>query len=103
MQPVTMTRVIGGKRYRTETATLLASDAWWDGSNQERHGRNTFLYRTPHGAYFALHRTMWEREHDTIEPLDDVQALDIYEEMAAHDMAEVPVEEAFPGLVVEEA
>jgi hypothetical protein len=29
MQPVTMTRVIGGKRYSTATATLLASDAYW--------------------------------------------------------------------------
>jgi hypothetical protein len=103
MQPVTMTRVIGGKRYSTATATLLASDAYWDGNNYERHGRNTFLYRTPKGAYFALYRTQWQGEHDTIEPLDDVQALDVYEGMAAHDMAEVPVEVAFPDLVVEEA
>ncbi len=103
MHPVKMTRVIGGKRYSTATATLLASDAYWDGNNHERHGRNTFLYRTPRGAYFALHRSMWQGEHDRIEPLDEVEALALYEDMAANDMAEVSVEEAFPDLVVEEA
>ena len=69
MQPTSMTRIIEGKRYSTDTATLLASDAYWDGNNFERHGRNTFLYRTRKGGYFALHRTCWQGEHDTIQPL----------------------------------
>ena len=35
-----MVRVVNGLRYSTETATVLASDVYWDGSNHERHGRN---------------------------------------------------------------
>jgi len=98
-----MVRIIDGKRYSTETATLLASDAYWDGHNHERRGRNTFLYRTPRGRYFALHRTMWQGESDSIEPLDEAEALGLYESMAAHDMAEVSIEEAFPGVTIEDA
>ena len=41
-----MTAVIGGKRYNTQTATVIASDEYWDGSNYERRGTNTHLYRT---------------------------------------------------------
>lgn len=103
MKPVSMTRVIAGKRYSTDTATLLASDAYWDGSNFERQGRNTFLYRTPKGAYFALYRTCWQGEHDTIQPLTPEEAQEIYEGMEAHDMAEVPYEAAFPDARVEDA
>jgi len=47
MKPGSMTKVIDRKRYSTDTATLIASDAYWDGSNFERHGRNAWLWRTP--------------------------------------------------------
>jgi hypothetical protein len=103
MRPVKMTRIIDGKRYSTETATLLASDAWWDGHNHERGGRNSYLYRTPRGRYFCLHLTMWQGEHHTIEPVDEAEARELYERMAARDMAEVSFEQAFPNVVVEEA
>jgi len=43
--------VIGGKRYNTATAKLIASDAYWDGHNWERRGRNTFMLRTKKGNY----------------------------------------------------
>lgn len=56
MKPLPMEAIIGGKRYRTETATLIASDAYWDGHNWERAGTNTFLFRTARGNYFAQHR-----------------------------------------------
>jgi len=50
MKPDSFNEVIGGKRYRTAASTLIASDAYFDGSNWERHGRNTFLYRTKNGG-----------------------------------------------------
>jgi hypothetical protein len=103
MKPVKLTRVVDGKRYSTETATLLASDAYWDGHNHERHGRNCYLYRTPRGRYFCLHLTMWQGEHDRIEPVSEAEALELYESMAAHDMADVAFEVAFPGVVIEDA
>jgi len=36
-----MRQVVNGKVYDTEKARLVASDRYWDGSNWERHGRNT--------------------------------------------------------------
>jgi len=41
--PEQFTRIIGRKRYSVQKATLIASDAYWDGHNFERSGRNTFL------------------------------------------------------------
>jgi hypothetical protein len=95
-----MNEVIGGKRYRTETAELIASDAYWDGHNWERQGRNTFLLKTPKGNYFAQHQTCWQGEHDYIEPLRRKEAIDLYESLQEK---EVDFEEAFPGVVIEEA
>ena len=95
-----MNEVIGGKRYRTETATLIASDAYWDGHNYERRGRNTFLFKTPKGNYFAQHQTQWQGENDRIEPLDQAEAVSLYESLQEK---EVVFEIAFPGVTVEDA
>ena len=92
--------IIGRVRYRVADATLLADDEFWDGSNMERHGRNTFLYRTPRGRYFAVHLTMWQGERDYIEPLDETEAYQLYESLPEKS---VEVEEAFPNVVVEPA
>lgn len=100
MNLVNMEAIIGRKRYRTETATLLAHDNYWDGHNFDRHGRNIFLLRTPNGEYFAQHQTMWEGERDHIEPLSKEEAMELYEALPEH---EVEFEEAFPGELVEEA
>ncbi|NPV70422.1 MAG: hypothetical protein HPY55_07245 [Firmicutes bacterium] len=100
MKPAEMTAVIGRKRYSTETATLIASNAYWDGHNWERHGRNTFLYRTPSGNYFAQYRTCWEGERDRLEPLSLDDAVLLYEQLPEK---EVPFEEAFPAIKVEDA
>ena len=69
VKPCDMTAVIDRKRYSTRTARLLVDDACWDRHNFERYGRNTFLYRSPGGSYFALHMTCWQGEKDHIEPL----------------------------------
>lgn len=94
-----MSRVVGGKRYSLKTATLLAHDAYWDGSNFERHGRNTFLYRTRGGAFFAVYLTQWEGERDTLQPLSREDAMSLYEDLQEH---VVEYEQAF-DTVVEEA
>jgi hypothetical protein len=95
-----MIRVIGGKRYDTEKAQLLASDRYWDGNNWERHGRNTFLYRTAKGNCFIHRTTLWQGERDSIEAVDEARARALYEELPEHD---VDFEEAFPGALIEEA
>jgi len=100
MKPIEMDAVINRKRYSTKTATLIAGDDFWDGHNHERHGRNSFLYRTPKGSYFLLNRTCWQGERDSIEPIDDDYAYTLYETM---EEKRVPLEEAFPGVMIEDA
>jgi hypothetical protein len=65
-----MSKIVDGKRYKVATATLLADDCYWDGSNFERHGRNTFLYKTKNGAYFEHTVTQWQGERDDIRPVN---------------------------------
>ncbi len=45
MKPFKMKEVIGGVKYDTEKAEIIADDCYWDGHNWERNGRNTFLWR----------------------------------------------------------
>ena len=77
--PEDMTRVIGRKRYSVKTATLIADNAYWDGSNFERSGRNTFLYRAPRGNYFTVNVTQWQGERDTLTPVTRDEAIDLFE------------------------
>jgi len=94
-----MQRICNGKRYNVATATLLASDEYWDGSNFERHGRNTFLFKTRGGAFFEVNLTQWEGERDTLLPLTEDEAREKYENLPEH---HVDYETAF-NTVVEEA
>lgn len=100
MRPRHMTAVIDRKRYDTEKGELIAGDDHWDGSNYERRGRNTFLYRTDRGSYFAVHLTCWQNERDRIEPLELNEAIKIYEALSKH---YVEFEEAFPDIAVQDA
>jgi len=95
-----MREVIGKKIYDTETAQLIAGDDYWDGHNFERHGRNTFLYRTPKGNYFAVHLTQWEREVDNLQPLSQDEAVQLFENL--HEKR-VDFSKAFPGVKIDEA
>lgn len=94
MKLANLEQIIDGKRYRTEGATVLASDCYWDGHNYERRGRNVWLLRTPKGAYFAQHQTQWQGEQDTLEALTVDEAMDMYGSLPEH---EVEWAEAFPG------
>ncbi len=100
MELTMLSEIIGGKRYRTENAQLLASDAYSDGSGTERLGRNTFLFRTPNNNYFMQHQTTWERERDCLTPLARDEAFRIFTELP---LKLVEFEDAFPGIKIEDA
>jgi hypothetical protein len=95
-----MTRIVNRKKYSVATATLLASDEFWDGSNWERYGRNQFLYRTPGGEFFTVHLTQWQGERDTLEPITQEAAIELFESLPEH---AVEFAEAFPDVPVIEA
>ncbi len=94
-----MEQIINGKTYDTETAVEVASNRYWDGSNWERSGRNTFLYKTKKGNFFLHHTTRWQGERDRIEPVDIEEAKKHYEQLSEQSMS---YEEAF-GVEPEEA
>lgn len=101
MHPKKMTKIVNRKKYDTETATLIASNEYWDGSNWERGGRNQFLYRTPKGAYFTVNLTQWQGERNTLTPVSLEEAISLFEgPLTEH---EVKYAEAFPGVKVEDA
>jgi len=95
-----MEAIIGKVRYRVSDSVLLAHNSYWDNNDFTRHGRNTFLYRSPKGKYFAVHMTMWAGEKDRIEPLSEDTAYQWFEDLPEK---EVKVEEAFPSIVVDSA
>lgn len=99
MNPISMTEVIAGKKYSTDTAKIVAHDAYWDGSNHERSGRNTYLYKTRKGSFFLLNLTQWQGERDNIEPLSKEQAREFWDDLREKEMT---YEEAF-GEIAEEA
>ena len=100
MKPRSIQAIIDRRRYDTDTATLLAGDDYWDGHNWERGGRQTFLYRTPKGAYFATYLTAWQGERDSLRPLDVDEAIALYESLPER---RLEFEDAFPGVEVEDA
>lgn len=100
MRPRTMSEIIGGKRYNTETATLIAGNDYWDGHNYERSNRNTFLYRTPKGSYFSVFQTQWQGERDSLQVLTQDEAIGMWEQLSERQCS---FEQAFPGVKVEEA
>jgi hypothetical protein len=99
--PEDFTRIVDRKKYSIKMATMIADDVYWDGHNFERSGRNTFLYRTPNGAYFTVNLTQWQGERDTLTPISQEEAIGLYEgHLSEH---YVKYAEAFPGVEVTEA
>ena len=99
--PKEFSRIIERKRYDVKTATLIADNVYWDGSNFERSGRNEFLYRTPNGSYFTVNLTQWQGERDTLTPVTQAEALELFEGSLSEHY--VKYAEAFPGVTVKEA
>ena len=100
MQPENMIWVVAGKRYCTDEATLIAHDEYWNGYNCEQGGRNTFLFRTPKGNFFAQYQTLLPGEVNRITPLDTTEAIALYHSLR---VKEVPFRVVFPNLKVENA
>jgi len=99
--PEDFTQIINRTRYSVATSTLIASNAYWDGHNFERSGRNMFLYRSPNGNYFTVNRTCWQGERDTLTPVSQDEAIGLFEGcLSEHD---VSYAEAFPGVAVKDA
>ncbi len=96
--PQHFTQIIEHKLYDVATATLLAGDDYWDGHNFERRGRNMFLYQTPKGAYFTLTLTKWTDEQDELIPIEQDEAIELYERSLTEHRVEYS--EAFPKVVL---
>lgn len=94
-------RIVNRKKYSVATATLIASDEYWDGHNWERNGRNAFLYRTPNGNYFKVSLSQWQDEQDTLTPISQTEAIELYEEELPEHIVEYS--KAFPDVQVEAA
>ncbi len=100
MQPRNMNWVVAGKRYRTDKATLVAHDAYWNSYNREQGGRNTFLFRTSRGNFFAQYQTLVPGETDSIKPLNINEAMHLYQSLQKK---EVPFVIVFPTAGVKDA
>lgn len=100
MQPRNMNWVVAGRRYRTDKSTLLAHDAYWNNYNWEQDGRNTFLFRTRNGNYFAQHQSLVPGETDSIKPLTRDEAMHLYHSLGKQ---EIPFAIAFPCVRVQDA
>ena len=99
--PEDFTRIINKTRYSVKTATLIADDDYQDGHNFERSGRNEFLYRTKNGNYFTVDLTKWQGEQDTLTPVTQDEAMELFEgSLTEH---EVTYAEAFPDVLVKDA
>jgi len=82
-----MEQIVNGKLYDTDKATLVASDRYFDGSNFDRHGRNTYLYKTKKGAFFVHHSTLWQGELDSIEPCTEAEAKVYFERLPENEIS----------------
>ena len=76
-----MRKIVDGKVYNTETATLVADDVYWDGHNMEMEpdARNSWLCRTKKGAWFVVTRSLWQGEQARLGPIDEAEAQRLYE------------------------
>ncbi len=99
--PEKFSKIVDRKKYSVQTATLIADDCYWDGHNFERSGRNTFLYRTPNGAYFTVTLTQWQGEQDSLDPVSQDEAIRLFEGRLSEHY--VKYSEAFPGVEVKDA
>ena len=77
-----MKQIINGKIYNTETADHVANNEFSDGSNRMNCGRCTSLWKTKKGVFFAWYETCWQGEHDSLEPLSETAAKELFETLS---------------------
>jgi hypothetical protein len=101
MGPLKRVEVIGGVRYDTSRAVVIAHDAYWDGHNWDRGGTNTILFKTASGRYFTQTRSRWQGADDgALCPMFREEAALCYEALREKVVA---WEEAFPGVAIVDA
>ncbi len=93
--------IVHGRRYRTESATVIARQRF----PGEKEGADaalatTLLFRTAKGNYFRQIQSHNAIIRDQIEPVNRDEAMKEYLSMPVQEMT---VAEAFPGMNVEEA
>lgn len=81
-----MKDIKNGLLYDTDTSEKVATNIYWDGSNWDRNGRSTTLYKTENGRFFLYHQTRWQGERDRIEPIDQAEAKIWYEDLPEWEM-----------------
>ena len=99
--PTRFSRVVDGIRYDVAKAELIADDVYWDGHNWERRGRNMWLYRTARGRYFTVTDSQWQGEGLSLQPVTQDEARRLFEGPLSEHY--VGYEDAFPGVMVEDA
>lgn len=92
-----MQQIIDGKLYDTETADLVASGLYWDGRKWQRHGGNTYLYKTKNGAFFLHRTTIWRGEGASIEVVSVDKAREWYERLPESKMSYSEAFDTAPG------
>ena len=96
-----MTAIFDLMLYDTDTATILAHDAYHDGKNWERGGTNTYLYRTPQKKlFFMQYLTTKQGDESYLKPLSLSDAVTLYHRLREK---EFPFEKMFPGITIENA
>ncbi|QDP51301.1 MAG: hypothetical protein Unbinned7913contig1002_56 [Prokaryotic dsDNA virus sp.] len=110
MKPKAQIKIVGGMnyknwqawrlRYDTEKSKLVAHDAFFDGHNWERNGRNRFLFKTVNGRFFVQVRHGDKEREDELIPLSLDGALTEWEGLPEK---ECGFWEAFPGTEVKDA
>ena len=99
--PRNFSRTIKRKKYDVRKATLIADNVYWDGSNMERNGTNTFLYKTKSGAYFTVFLTQWQGSKDKLEVLSENEAYNLFEGvLSEHHTSSAS---AFPNVAITDA
>ncbi len=93
--------IVSGRRYRTDPALLIARERW----PEEKEGEDsalatTLLFRTPNGRYFRQIQSHSTIIRDQIEPVLRDEAVQQYLALPVREMG---LEEAFPGMEIEEA
>lgn len=82
-----MKQIIESRIYDTEKAQLVAHNHFFDGSNWDRDGRNTYLYKTKKGAFFLHHTTRWQGERDHITTCTEPEAREYYERLPEQELS----------------
>lgn len=93
-------QIVDRVRYSVRDAQALAHDHYWNGRSFERNFRNTWLYRSKNGRYFAVHLSLWPAEFDRVEPLTEGDAYFLYERLP---VKVEPISVAFPHYDIKEA